>query len=77
MSHILKIKTKTVTLPDFQDVPIGLIRKSRGETNYNQMFSVVEGLVTTAELKLVDTLTIKEFMAEMKKWSGGASLGEA
>jgi len=77
MSHTIKIKTKTIVLPDFQDVPIGLVRKSRSEDNYNQMFSVIEGILTAADIKLLDTLSVREFMVEMKKWSGGAGLGEA
>jgi hypothetical protein len=77
MGYELKYKNKTIILPDFKDIPVGLIRKSRYEDPQTQMFTLLEGWVSEEDLAVLDTIPAGEFGVKMAEWTGGASLGES
>ena len=77
MSFNLEHENKTISLPDFKDIPIGLVRKARHESPQNQIFTVLEGLVSDSDMKTLDKMPTGAFGLQMKAWTGGASLGDS
>ena len=77
MSYTLQHKGKKVTLPDFKDLPVGVIRKARKESPDEMMWVVVETVLDEKALALIDTMSISEFNEAMMGWTQGAPLGES
>jgi len=76
MSYVIEHKGKTVELPNFNDMPTGVLRKARHESESEQTWLILEGVLTDKQLQILDTLPVSEFAKHMKAWTGGVALGE-
>lgn len=76
MSYTYTHKGKKVELPEFKEIPVGLVRKIRNEPEASQPWTILESLLDEKQLAIVDSMTIPEFTEFMNGWSQGANLGE-
>ena len=76
MTYKVEQKGKTVDLPAFGDLPTGIIRKARKETDQDQTWFILEELLSDKDLAVLDSMPLSEFAKHMKAWTGGVSLGE-
>ena len=76
MGYKIEHKGKTVELPNFNDMPTGVLRKARHETESEQTWFILEGVLDDKQLQILDTLPLSEFSKHMKAWTGGVALGE-
>lgn len=60
--------SKTISLPKFDQVPIGVARKLRGLNQTEQMFGFVEAVASEAELAKIDALPAVEFHKMLADW---------
>lgn len=77
MSFKLEHKGKSITLPDFKDIPVGVIRKARKLTQDEQMWFILESILSDKDLEILDSLPISDFTTAMNSWTQGAPLGES
>jgi hypothetical protein len=77
MSYTLKHNGKTVELPDFQALPMGVIRQSRKLDASEQIWFVLESVLKEKDLAVLDSMTITEFTTAINEWTQGAPLGES
>lgn len=77
MSYTIKHGGKTITLPDFKTMPVGVIRKGRKLGQDEQMWFILESILDEKHLAILDTMTLDEFGAAMTEWTQGAPLGES
>jgi hypothetical protein len=77
MSYKVEHKGKTIELPDFKEIPVGIVRKIRNESESDQAWLILEALLDAKQLAIVDTMTIPEFTKFMNEWTQGANLGES
>jgi hypothetical protein len=77
MTYKIEYEGQTVTLPNFVDIPVGLVRKARHENEGAQLFAVLEGILSEKDLEVMDSLPMGEFNRTTREWAGGASLGES
>lgn len=76
MSYIFEHNKKKIELPDFKDLPIGLVRKSRKLPEEEQTWFILEELLDEKTLAHVDTMSVSQFQELMTGWTQGAQLGE-
>jgi hypothetical protein len=76
MSYTIDHKGKKVLLPDFGQIPTGVIRKARNEDVNNQTWFILESLLTPKDLEVIDSLPLNEFTKHMTGWTNGVGLGE-
>jgi hypothetical protein len=79
-TYTFTIKEKEYTIPSFQSIPIGVIRKTRSiEDEMDKAMTILElFLEDSAEtLAAIDTLSIEDFAEWQAGWLGDATLGEA
>jgi len=76
MSYVFEHNKKKIELPDFKDLPIGLVRKSRKLPEEEQTWFILEELLDAKTMDLVDGMSVKEFTEMMSRWTQGAQLGE-
>lgn len=76
MSYTVEHKGKKIELPGFQDLPVGVVRKSRNLPDEEQSWFILESLLNEKQLEIIDTMTVKEFASFMNGWTQGANLGE-
>jgi len=76
MSYKIDHNGKTIELPEFGDVPTGVLRKARHEKESEQSWFILEQTLSAKELAVLDTLPVSEFAKHMKAWTSGVSLGE-
>jgi hypothetical protein len=76
MSHKIEYKGKSVELPSFSDMPTGVLRKARHESEENQAWYILEQVLDPKQLAVIDELPVSEFAKHMKAWTGGVALGE-
>ncbi len=71
-------KGKTYTIPRFQDQSAGTLRKARKAKNDTDMaFTILEATVGEGpELDALDDMSLEEFGAFVKEWTGGVTPGE-
>lgn len=77
MSYTIEHNGKTIELPDFKDLKVGLIRKARKSNPDELMWTIVEGVLTEKQLDILDTMSMEEFNSAMLGWTQGAPLGES
>lgn len=77
MSYKINHKGKTVELPDFKNLPVGLIRKARKENQEDLMWIILESVLDEKSLAVVDSMSMNEFSDAMSGWTQGAPLGES
>jgi len=68
-----------LVLPKMENVPLGVIRKTRRLERTDQIFTLLEELLPEADLEHVDKLDRGGFEALMTAWKGASTvdLGEA
>jgi hypothetical protein len=76
MGYKIEHKGKTVELPNFNDMPTGVLRKAHHETEAEQTWFILEGVLDDKQLQILDALPLSEFSKHMKAWTGGVALGE-
>ena len=76
MSYTLKHKNKTIELPDFNNIPVGVLRKARNLNEQEQTWFILESVLDENALAILDELPLFEFAKHMKAWTGGVALGE-
>jgi hypothetical protein len=76
MSYTIDYKGKKVELPDFGQIPTGVVRKARTEDVNNQTWFILESLLTPKDLEVIDSLPLNEFTKHMTGWTNGVGLGE-
>jgi hypothetical protein len=76
MSYTITHNNKKVMLPDFGDIPTGIVRKARTEKVENQTWFILEELLTPKDLEVIDSLPLSEFTKHMTGWTNGVGLGE-
>lgn len=76
MGYVIEHKGKKVELPSFSDMPTGVLRKARHESEQDQAWYILEQVLDAKQLAVVDTLPVSEFAKHMKAWTGGVALGE-
>lgn len=66
-------------LPRFENVPVGIIRKTRRLAEVDQVFTILEDLIKPEDLEHVDMLDRAQFNVFVKAWRAGStvSLGES
>jgi hypothetical protein len=77
MSYTIEHKGKKIVLPDFTNLPVGVIRKVRKMDTDEQMWFMLESVLDEKGLALVDTMSLAEFTEAMNGWTQGAPLGES
>ena len=77
MSYTIEHNKKKITLPDFNQLPIGVVRKARKLSEDEQMWFILEGVLSEKDMDVLDSMTIKEFSQAMSGWTQGAPVGES
>lgn len=63
-----------LVLPRFENVPVGVIRKTRRLEQADQVFTILEEIMTPEDLEHVDKLDRSEFNEVVKAWRAGSSV---
>lgn len=77
MSYKVEHNGKSVELPNFTDLPVGLVRKARNLAQDEQMWFMLENLLDEKSLAVIDEMSISEFGTVMNEWTQGAPVGES
>ena len=77
MSYKIQHKGKTVTLPDFKNLPVGVVRKARNLGADEQMWFILESSLDEKAMAIIDEMSIAEFTEAMNGWTQGAPMGES
>ena len=73
-------KGKKIIIPSFDSLPMGVLRKSRkADSDMDKAFIIIEELIgeDSEEIKMLDTMTPKEFQVFLEGWTQGAPVGES
>lgn len=76
MSYTFEHNKKKIELPDFKELPIGIVRKSRKLPEEEQTWFILEEILDAKTLEIVDSMSVKQFTDMMAGWTQGAQLGE-
>jgi hypothetical protein len=68
---------KTITLPTFAEIPTGVVRRARKESDQEQTWFILEEMLSPKDLAILDEMPLSEFAKHMKAWTGGVPLGES
>lgn len=71
---------KSYTIPSFNALPVGVIRKSRkAKDDADQAFTIIESVCgeDSPALAAIDTMNTTEFEQFIQGWTQGASVGES
>lgn len=74
------IEGKKYAIPHFNQIPVGVLRKSRkSKDEMDQVFTILELVLgdDSDVLDAVDTLDGDRFQAWLKGWTQGAPVGES
>ena len=74
-----KVGTKEIVLPRFDNIPFGVIRKSRKLPQEDQFFFMIEELASEKDLAIIDTIGTKDIEKLIQAWQkhSGVTLGES
>ncbi len=64
-----------LVLPRFENVSVGVIRKTRRLAPLDQAFSILEELLSPEALEHLDTLDRAEFNELSKRWRDASEIG--
>ena len=64
-----------IEAPRFENVPVGVIRKTRRLGDLDQAFTILEELLTAEDLEHLDVLSREEFNVFVKAWRDGSAVG--
>ncbi len=76
MSYVIEHKGKKIQLPAFNEMPVGVLRQARHESETEQTWYILENVLSGDDLTVLDSLPLSEFTKHMKSWTGGVALGE-
>lgn len=70
---------RSIAVPRFENIPLGVIRRTRRLEQADQVFTLLEELLPETELALVDQLDRTGFERFMNAWRDGSQveLGES
>lgn len=74
MTYKIEHNKHVIELPDFKQIPVGIIRKVRGAENEDAMWVILESLLTEEQLAVVDSMPLDEFTTAVNGWTQGANL---
>lgn len=77
MSYTVTHKNKKVVLPDFIDLPVGVVRKARKMDMEEIIWYVLESILSEKDIATLDSMSVKEFKQAMDGWTGGTPVGES
>jgi hypothetical protein len=77
MTYVVEHKGKKATLPSFNNLPVGAIRKARNLEPDEQIWSILETVLDAKGMSVIDSMTLSEFTEAMNGWTQGAPLGES
>lgn len=80
MSYKFELNGTSYELPDFTNLPMGVIRKSRKFTNeLDAAFSIIESVAGNNNdlLDALDALPVSEFNKVLEGWTSGVSIPES
>jgi len=77
MSYEITHKNKKIKLPNFTDLPVGVIRKARKLDADEQIWTVLEAVLTDKDMAVLDSMTVTEFAEAISGWTGGTPVGES
>ena len=77
MSYTLEHNGKKIELPDFKDMPVGVVRKARNAEADDAMWIILESILDEKQLATLDTMPLSKFTEAMSGWTQGAALGES
>lgn len=66
--------TKKVTLPLFDALPFGVIRKLRKQSEQEQFFALLEEVADEKSLAVIDTMTSGDVADMMTEWQSAAGI---
>jgi len=78
--HAFEYKGKKYTVPSFESIPMGVLRKSRkGKDELDTVFIILETMLgeDAKAFDALDQMDGNEFGAWITAWTQGAGLGEA
>lgn len=64
-----------IVLPRFENVPVGVIRKTRKLAPVDQAFTILENLLSEEDLEHVDKLDREQFNALSQEWRDSSEIG--
>jgi hypothetical protein len=76
MGYKIEHDGKSVELPEFGNIPAGVLRKARHEKETDQSWFILEQTLNAKEIAVLDSLPVSEFAKHMRAWTKGVSLGE-
>lgn len=77
MSYTIEHGGKKIVLPDFKEMPVGVVRKARNAEAEDAMWLILENILDEKQLAIIDTMPLSQFTDAMSKWTQGAALGES
>jgi len=77
MSYAIEHNGKKIDLPDFKELPVGVIRKARKVDAEEAMWFILEEVLDEKNLAVIDSMPLSVFTEAMNGWTQGAPLGES
>lgn len=80
MSYTFESGGKSYTVPSFDEIPTGALRKARkADDEMDKAFTILEETLGAKSpvLGVIDKMTVKEFATWLEGWTEGARLGES
>lgn len=77
MSYTITHNKKKITLPAFTDLPVGVIRKARKMEADEQIWFVLEAILSEKDIATLDSMSVTEFATAIGGWTGGTPVGES
>ena len=77
MTYVIEHKNKKLTLPAFDEIPVGVIRRARKMEADEQIWFVLESVLKDKDLAILDSMSVKEFSTAISGWTGGTPVGES
>lgn len=79
-TYTFEFKGESYTIPAFNDLPMGAIRKARkAKDESDQAFTIIESVMGegTPALEALDQMNPEEFNTWLSGWTQGAPVGES
>lgn len=79
-TYTFEYKGKSFTIPAFNALPMGAVRKARkAENESDQAFTIIETVMGEGSpaLEALDSMVPEEFNTWLEGWTQGASVGES
>lgn len=76
MSYVIEHKGKSIELPDFKSIPVGVVRRARSLDADESMWAILEGVLDAKQIAVLDSMGLDEFAAAIAGWTKGTSVPE-